>query len=190
MASMILPYATEHYNSLPGIMESELRFKECRTIDAFGLIGEIFLKYRVQQKLGLALLHQHFALAADEKLVKFGNVAVPWKTAEQGDEPRNVSPTSWRFIKDGVIPYEFGWGSESKVSLDDYTDFLAHFSSALQEHGLSEILGLCTLDAFETGGEPSMEFTSGRANIMLPFDVSPNEGGAVDAAWQIERGKI
>ena len=29
-----------------------------------------------------------------------------------------------------------------------------------------------------------------RANVTLPFDISPNEGSAVDTTWQIEQGKI
>lgn len=29
-----------------------------------------------------------------------------------------------------------------------------------------------------------MEFTSGRANITLPFDIAPHDGNIIDAMWQ------
>ena len=35
-----------------------------------------------------------------------------------------------------------------------------------------------------------MEFTSGRANITLPFDVDPGDGQSVEAAWQVHEGIV
>ena len=35
-----------------------------------------------------------------------------------------------------------------------------------------------------------MEFTSGRANITLPFDIAPNDGNNVDAMWQFSYDQL
>jgi hypothetical protein len=169
-------------------MDSATQFKE---INASGLlmqqVGQAFLKHQVHSTCGVALVHRHFDLAQHEMLINIGNVAAPCDT---NDVASGVAkPSSWCFTRDGVMPYEFTHGS-AQVSMDDHMkDFLADYCTILEENHASHILGLCTLDGVPAGSDvTSVEFTSGRANITLPFDVDPSEGGAVGAMWQIEQG--
>lgn len=186
MALEILPYSAERHNAPPGIDESGQRFAELNAAAVLDTIGRLFVKHQVEQTFGLALVHQHFDLESDEKLLNVGNVAVPCKANDGLDEDQ-INPSAWAVADGGVSPYEFTYGG-TKVPLDAHTEFLAELSSAIKGHGLSENLGLCTLDEVGACDQPSMEFTSGRANMTTPFDLNPSEGGAVDAAWQVKRG--
>lgn len=54
----------------------------------------------------------------------------------------------------------------------------------LKKAGLQNILGICSLGGRSRDAPTTMEFTSGRANITLPFDITPNDGNTIDAMWQ------
>lgn len=188
MALDSLPYTAANFNSIPNIMDSAKQFKEANVSGhLMQEIGQAFLKHHVNSSLGVALVHRHFDLAQHEMLVNIGNVAVPWNTHD--DVSGLANPSSWCFTKDGVMPYEFTYGGV-KVPLDDHLgEFLSEYHAILEKNHASHILGLCTLDGVPADGDaPTMEFTSGRANITLPFDVNPSEGGATEAMWQIQRG--
>ena len=120
-------------------------------------------------------------------LVNIGNVAVPWSTNNEASGL--AKPSSWCFTKDGMMPYEFAYGGV-KVSMDDHMrEFLSECRSVLEKNHASHIFGLCTLDGVSPAQTaPTVEFTSGRANITLPFDANPSEGGAIEAMWQIQQG--
>lgn len=169
-------------------MDSANQFKEANASGALMQeIGQAFLKHQVQSTLGVALVHRHFDLAEHEILVNVGNVAIPW---DSNDETSGLAnPSSWCFTKDGVMPYEFTCRGV-KVPMDDHMkEFLSDYHAIFEKNHASRVLGLCTLAGVPAEGEaPTMEFTSGRANITLPFDVNPSEGGATEAMWQIEQG--
>lgn len=61
---------------------------------------------------------------------------------------------------------------------------LAEFRAIVHRWNLANILGICSLKQENIDGPVSVEFTSGRANITLPFDVAPDDGFVVDAMWQ------
>lgn len=186
MAVELLPYSATHFNQLPGIMESAKQLDKIGASESlFRQIGEVFLKYQVQSILGVALLHQHFDLEEREVLVNIGNVAVPW----DNQKLESVQPSSWRFTKDGLMPYEFTYKG-TEIAMDNrIREFLSEYKTVLENTDLKNVLGLCTLDGVNSASvTPTMEFTSGRANITLPFDVNPSGGGAVDAMWQIKQG--
>lgn len=88
-----------------------------------------------------------------------------------------------------MMPYEFTYGG-AKISMDHHIrEFLCDYHAILDKNHASHILGLCTLDGVSTESEaPTMEFTSGRANITLPFDVHQSKGRATEAMWQIKQG--
>ena len=177
-------------NSIPDIMDSVMQFQ---ATNVSGLlmqeVGQTFLKHQVHSTLGVTLVHRHFDLAQHEMLVNIGNVALPCAT-HQVASALTANPSSWCFSKEGLMPYEFTHRS-AHVSVDDYhmQGFLADCLAILEKHRANHILGLCTLDGVPAESDaPSLEFSSGRANITLPFDVHASEGGAADAMWQIEQG--
>lgn len=102
--ALILPPSADHFNTLPDITESNKAFQDNCTQNILSDICAVFLKHRVQNIYGLVLVHQHFDLESDEKLVNIGNVAVPLKTDIVST---SITATRWAFSGEGVIPYEF-----------------------------------------------------------------------------------
>jgi hypothetical protein len=66
-------------------------------------------------------------------LVTVGPVAIPWDVRENSKELDAVSPTSWRFVKEGLTPYEFTHASNA-ISWDSgIKDFLVDFRAVLEK---------------------------------------------------------
>ena len=182
---LVFPHSSDHFNSLPDITQSGNVFNEVCTPEVSIGICQIFLKHQVQRIFGLALLHQHFQLQRNEKMVNVGNVALPII-----DSPSNLSVAAsrWAISGDKVIPYEFTAGAEH-IDMDKYVAFFSELSDALHSNGLADNLGLCSAESItEMASGPTTEFTSGRVNITLPFDPDPLGGNNVDAAWNISKG--
>jgi hypothetical protein len=123
-------------------------------------------------------------------LVTVGPVVIPWDVRENSKELDAVSPTSWRFVKEGLTPYEFSHAS-NPISWDSgVKDFLVDFRAVLEKWSLTDTLGVCTVRPGSMTEPAGMEFTSGRANITLPFDTAPSEGGSIDAMWQFSSAPL
>lgn len=188
MASNLLTYTATEFNSIPGSMDFAKGFAEANTSSLLlQEIGQAFLKQQINSSLGVALVHSHFDLAHHEMLANIGNMAVSWNINNKVSGLANTS--SWWFTKDGVMPYEFTYGGV-KVSMGDHMrEFLSEYRSVLEKNHTSHIFGLYTLDEVSPApAAPTVEFTSGRANIILPFDENPSEGGVVEAMWQTQQG--
>lgn len=61
---------------------------------------------------------------------------------------------------------------------------LQELGAILKKWNLVDVLGICSLGGKSIDRPATMEFTSGRANITLPFDIAPQDGSAIDAMWQ------
>ena len=182
MAITFLPYSVHHYNSLPELEEAETHFKSAESDLLFDKIGRVFIKHHVENRFGVVLLHNHFFLENNEILVNIGNATVPWDITSGAKELEEVGPCSWRFVDDGLTPYEFVHSKGTWTSSDDIPlAFLQDFYKTIEAHNLTDVLGLCLVP----GNDAVMtEFTSGRANITLPFDIAPGDGWLVDAMWR------
>lgn len=189
MALPILSYSVEYHNSLPDVADAKTQFDSVGASKTlFTDIGRIFLKYHMENTLGIVLLHHHFLLARDEMLVNVGPVAVPWKTNSGVKELENVHPSSWGFTKDGVAAYEFTHGSP-RVSLDSQLQpFLGELGAILEKRKMTDLFGICALDG-SIDRPCGIEFTEGRANITFPFDISPHKGSNVEAMWRFGSSK-
>ena len=182
MAATFLPYSVHHYNSLPGLEEAETRFKSAESEILFDKIGQVFIKHHVENRFGAVLLHNHFFLKDNEILVNVGNATVPWDITSEAKELEEVGPCSWRFVDDGLTPYEFVHSKGTWTLLEDIPlAFLQDFHKTIKENNLVDVLGLCLVPENDT---ILTEFTSGRANITLPFDIAPGDGSLVDAMWR------
>ena len=187
MACQVLPYAVEDYNSLPELNVAKHQFDSARGSDIlFTEIGETFLKHHVEKFLGISLLHNHFFLKQHEMLVTVNSVAVPWDNTSGAMELADVNATAWRFTDRGLAPYEFAYAAavEESLSRHPIQSFLLELAAVLEKWHLTNILGICSLPENSLNKPPTMEFTSGRANITLPFDIAPNDGNVIDAMWQ------
>lgn len=189
MATAVLSYSVEHYNSLPSIADAGISLQPADISLLTTMIGQVFVKHEVQNLFGIILLHNHFSLDENEILVNIGSVAVPWKTTSRAEQLRDVQGSAWRFTERGVAPYEFAYDVNSLPLPDvsDFQPFLSEFRVLLDRLGLTGKLGIC---AFREGEDldstTQMEFTQGRANITLPFDIDPEDGPSrpIEAVWQ------
>ncbi|RFU75000.1 serine threonine kinase, variant 1 [Trichoderma arundinaceum] len=185
--ALFLPPSVDHFNSLPDIVESNGAFQNYCTPKMLSDICAVCLKHQAQHIYGLALVHQHFDLEADEKLVSIGNVAVPLKT-DFFLTP--IAATRWAFSRKGIIPYEFSTEAR-QVDMSQHYDFVHELGKLIHSCGLSDNLVLCLLDSIaDTTKGPTTEFTSDRANITLPFDIGPEDRQSVEAAWQALAGSL
>lgn len=82
-------------------------------------------------------------------------------------------------------------GSPSKASLPDvsgFQPFIHELRAFLEQLGLSNKLGICVLTSEDLDSTTRVEFTQGRANITLPFDIDPKDGAdrSIEAVWQFD----
>lgn len=183
-----LPYSTKHYDSLPDIMDAAKSLTASGALeDLANSIGSIFIKHGMENTFGLILLHRHFDMDPTERLVEFGNVSVPWDITCNEAEMDKIQPVSWRFVDGGVVPYEFTGNQLDSLPEDrNYDRFVKDLGGSLQRLQLDQMLGLCRITTSSVDSPPTMEFTSGRANVTVP-DVMWALGGdsaAVEASWQ------
>ena len=110
-------------------------------------LGQIICDYRLQTTIGLALLHQHFALTAVERLVEkfYGNYTqvIPLRL-RQGWK---VAPYLWKLEYDQWYPIEFCQLSllPPDFSLARFSDCLQHLAEHLTLLRLTNLLGITVL---------------------------------------------
>ena len=186
MAVAVLPYAVEHYNTLPELhaARNEFESKQASKI-LYTELGKVFVTHHVEYIVGIILLHNHFFLEPYEKLVSVNSAAVPWDNRSSAKESADITATAWRFIDNGIAPYEFTYGAP-KISFDcqRMQAFLLELGAVLRKWSLTDVLSIYYLGENSIDRSCTTEFTSGRANITLPSDISPDDGNVVDAMWQ------
>ncbi|KAF7368015.1 Phosphotransferase enzyme family domain-containing protein [Mycena sanguinolenta] len=140
-------------------------------------LGPIFRKHRVEDKFGLAILHRHFDLDPNERLVEVNSVSTPWPAEEVGRVAGGIAATSWMFSANQLVPYEYKFVDQisSKEPGDDpaaFPEFLAELGTALKEFKVRRYLALTAHPGSEFKG--SVEFTMGKANISVAPERVPN----------------
>jgi hypothetical protein len=163
------PMARFCYNSLPPIEEASKTLNEVQG-DYLYMLGQLLVKYGVQSRLGISLVHRHFRLEDDEQLIRL--------RVRQSDEVvstvfKNGLPDS-RIVKDynlvtpkssklipymcivresGIVPYEYCCTEEEEADIlyfnvlsriDD--DFLAEWTTILDRLQMVDKLGLAILE--------------------------------------------
>lgn len=185
MAVPVLPYDVEHYNTLPELRVAKDQFESAQASEILFIeVGKAFITHHVENVLGV-VLHNHFLLEPQEMLVNVDPMAVPWDISSGAQELADVNASAWRFTDKGIAPYEFAYGAR-EISLDDQAMqlFFLELSAILKKWDLPKILGICSLGEKHIDTPATMEFSSGRANITLPFDIAPHDGNIIDAMWQ------
>ncbi|KFY47102.1 hypothetical protein V494_00170, partial [Pseudogymnoascus sp. VKM F-4513 (FW-928)] len=183
-ACAVLPYSSNHYNTLPEFFEAKETFKAkeaAKTIDT--ILASLFLRHNVHEDLGIQMLHTHFAISDEERLVGIGSVAVPIEIDIIVGSA--IKPLVYRLLPTGVAVCEWTQGNDANevdLSSPHYAAFVAELRTILADAGLTDVLGLFVRQPGD-GDMKGVEFTAGRANITLHKD-NPTEGGtSVEASW-------
>jgi hypothetical protein len=187
MTALILqPYSSSAFNTLPSLQDADAEFRE-RNAAAIvnSILGGIFTKHNVHDILGVQLLHRHFNLDNDERLVDVGGASVPW--ADDGSEALDsrILPVSWAFQGDTYHPYEFRFVPPSQEPREPTVseEFFAEFNEALKSHHLQGVLGIRSFKA-GLSKKPEIEITKGRSNITFEYDSDAAEDDkAIEASW-------
>jgi hypothetical protein len=165
-------YLSEKYDALRPLRESEDLFRKARVDELLNTkVCDLFLKYNIHETYGVSLLHRHFDMDAGEKLVENGSVSAPWAYHQPDDDlyGGSVVPRSWMFSDGALYPYEFGYNSrlsQAYPSMPINNDFLAEFHELLEEHHLTDILGLTSVSPLAPGSM-KYEKTWGRAMVVF-----------------------
>ncbi|KAF9872766.1 hypothetical protein CkaCkLH20_09629 [Colletotrichum karsti] len=184
------------YQALPHLHEAAQTYEQ-RSPQAIveEKMMNLFLKHEVYNELAVILIHRHFDMAENEKLVEFGSVASPWDfPVERPDGSFYggvVKPRSWIFKAGQMIPYEYGFNEHGAPAV--YGDmpnkpaFYAEFDALLQEEGLADLLGLTLLTERKQPGVIKLEKTFGRSNVMFTVPEESLKAAKKDpvvASWE------
>jgi len=133
-------------------------------------LRDIFERFGVTTRIGLALLHKHFTVEEGERVVEFGHVSTPWPVPDDGRVAGGyVVPRSWRFWDGSLEPYEFGFNHPGQEEYDDVDlpdDFVRQLQDFLTEANLLDVLGICAIGPAENVGR--IEKNRGRVNFTVP----------------------
>ncbi|KAI6352284.1 hypothetical protein MCOR25_009465 [Pyricularia grisea] len=185
-------YSVANYNAIPDLHVAKHRFEE---IGGEKLVEETFLelfrRHGVDKTFGLSMVHRHFELNGEERLVEFRGTAVPWEKVDELNNP-GITAANWEVTPEGIRPYEFKLDPASVGSQGiDFNDpkiqaFAAEFLELIQSVDATGLFGLCVYpgDDFET----TIETTEGRANITFPLKPDSKIDNTADAAWCYDQG--
>lgn len=201
----VVPYSAQLHNSLMDAHDAATRFDELHGRNVVdGPLKDVFFRHGVADKFAVRLLHRHFDVAQDEKVVHCGNVAMPWATTKLSPVAQDqIIPSSFIITSSGdLFPYEFTYaaaaaatgGATAKGSQDleallaGHAAFLRDFNAVLKETGLIDVLSLAVL-AYMSGGK-GMESTEGRANVTIPLDAADEttREDAIETVWTYDTG--
>ena len=182
VANVLGEYSSEHFNALLPLDDALDPYRRAGG-DAF--VQDVFRKFFVQagmdKTFGLALMHRHFPIDLNQKLVEYNGTSTAW--IEDGKFP--VRPHLWSFDDGGLLrPTEFTYPKRADDgSTFGYKElgFLFKLLKKLEEYGLSKTLGIALYPGDDFAG--TCEITQGEANINLhPDDVRPRTYRSKSAA--------
>lgn len=184
--SVLQPYSSSAFNALPSLHDAQVEFRDRNAAAIMNsVLAGVFTKHNVDSLLGVQLLHRHFGLDGDERLVDVGSASVPWSDGGSEALDSRILAVSWAFEGDSYYPYEFRFVPPGQELHEQAVPepFFAEFNEALKTHGLQGVLGVRSLKA-GGGRKPEMEITKGRSNITFAYDSDAAESdNAVEASW-------
>ncbi|WZH49535.1 uncharacterized protein QYS62_010736 [Fusarium acuminatum] len=195
------PAAYDHHavDAMTDVDVAAQRLQELNGLDHMkSCIRDIFMNHGVDKVFGVGLLHRHYDIASNEKIVELGPVSSPWVVGD--DEVITggaVLPHTWRVFDGELKPTEFKFVPQRDVSNANRPVFPAAFVKeligVLQETGLDEVLGVSLYEAGDPDNE-TMEVTYGRSSIVIPSTgligtkvIGPQGFEAFQAAWTFSK---
>ena len=180
-------YSAAAFNSLPSLEVADQQFKAKEAHQYLeGPIRQTFLDFDVQSKYGLALLHNHFPLKENQRLVDYHNTATAWSVDDDVSvvSPKyngQVVPRAYMFENNDIIPYEFSFVPATDIPVSTNTKFFNALNQTLTALGLEKLFGVRDLQDYDNG--LSVEVTEGDANIMLPRSDLFASADLIEALW-------
>ncbi|KAJ5677529.1 uncharacterized protein N7477_003162 [Penicillium maclennaniae] len=137
----------------------------------------------MHERYGISLLHKHFSMEANQRLVDYRNVSAPWTVNDKDFMvPKYegfIVPRTFRFFNGNLAPFEFGFSFSSFHGNYDL-EFFERLSRLLHDHNLENMLGVRFLDTFDP--KLSVEVTEGKTNLMIPRG-SVQDFELIEAFW-------
>ncbi|GAW23022.1 hypothetical protein ANO14919_125700 [Xylariales sp. No.14919] len=124
----------------------------------------------------------------------FGNAAVPWETSRNSSGLEHVLPAAWRFVDDGLAPYEFIYSKNRQHAVpiltpESHSGFHKALRAVLEDRALLSVLGLCLLENKDIAAPALFEADSGRSTIIVDVDINPQkEDWFIHVIWQFGTG--
>jgi len=193
--ALVQEYNADVFRSLRS-PEAVVREFKARDVESLlrGDVCDLFTKHQIGAHLAVEILHRHFDVPPDKRLVKVGRVVTPWSTAliklvSQG--LGKICPEAVHVHNGAYYPYEFVHLSNAEAATipgdDDgfgrYSAFLEEFARFVEERGIAHVLGLRLLTNEERSRaqDPGMrdyEVTDGGdRTITLSTDLGPVVSG-------------
>ncbi|KAL1878147.1 hypothetical protein Daus18300_002063 [Diaporthe australafricana] len=157
-------------------------------------IRDVFIRHNVNEKFGVGLLHRHYDISPNEKIVELGPVSTPQVVGDDEEiTGGSVLPHTWRVHEGELKPTEFRFVAQRDVAGTQRAEFPAGFVQELiaviESAALENVLGI---NMIKRGGdqEKTMEITYGRSSIIIPAVpvegdnvLGPQSLAAFEAAW-------
>lgn len=194
----IKDYASEKYHSLRSLHEAHDLFLNANAEELVDTkICDLFVKHNLHNIYGVSLLHRHFDMSPEERLVESGNVSAPWSYHQPSSSlfGGSVVPRSWMYSSAdrAFYPIEFGYNAQLQQTypstppsdMANGTAFLDEFCTLLEQYNMTDILGLTTMSP-NAPGTMKIEKTWGKTNVVFTVaedesDVSSKE--TISAMW-------
>lgn len=174
------------YNSLPDILEASntpLRLKA----HLLSELSQLVVKYRLQSRTRIVLVHRHFTLGDNEQMVSLmgfhreisivftDGVPDPQIIAEYNvDFPQvpSLLPSKFLIRESELIPYEYSCGEQGNVKDWDITQvdkaFLAEWTQTLQRSGTETCFGLTLFENVASVLQLEHSFQHNRVSVTQP----------------------
>jgi len=125
------------------------------------------------------MLHRHFSLTLDERLIEYRGVATPWATGYKTEIfGGRIVPRTWAFFDGKLHPTEFQFRAPTGSPTPPTTGspevqfpeaFVHEFYDFIATRGLDGLLGLTHFDAVGGfSGLREVERTVGRVSVTFP----------------------
>lgn len=142
----------------------------------------LFLKYDVQEKFNLSLLHRHYFKDDDEILVS-KNVGEKIITSPEKINGNLPTPTVFALTENSYIPYEYS-NAEKPIDFNIYINFFNELFHCLQKAGVQQYLGL----NYQCDDSKNyVEHTVERENILTPYEGEIPDGKFIPTSWSFAK---
>jgi hypothetical protein len=197
-ASIIHPYQTDLFNTIPRLPSSERVFhkREGNNFLDHGL-ADLFSKHNVFDVFTVVLLHRHNTLKQGEAMVDANGTSSAWTLGNVDSNTTKyggtVQPTTWMVLGSQLMPYEFAFSPtqdsgtlEGILSSPANIAFLEDFVAYVGTHELGGVFGVALAQG---KGVHTMEISEGEVNITFktPAGISYVGSDYVPAAWEYSR---
>lgn len=193
------------YNGLPDIMEASEALSRLEN-GYLSELSQLLVKYGLQSRIGISLVHRHFTLAQEEQLVDLisaqgenvvssvfrnglpDNQIVKDYNLRVPDFP-TIVPSKFIVRQSGLIPYEYSCVQKEQAKAFNTLDrldsaFITGWVETLERLGIVDILGLTLLEGTE-GTSLSLEKSYPDRRVSISCQEVGEMGDYIPSAWYI-----